>query len=105
MAGRKTSSNGAATTPRKRAVKREYVVVRVEGPTSLTVVGTKQAKSAQAACDAATADLPPADRNVEHGAFLASSYRQKRYSAEQVWNTNSVERPPLFEVAPEPVAT
>lgn len=103
MAGRSRNGSATVAAPEKpaRALKRKYTVVRIDGPSQLTVLDPeREAKNATEACDAVADTLKPEDRNVELGAFLTGSFHQRRYRSEQEWTTKSEERSPAFLKSP-----
>jgi hypothetical protein len=97
---RKTSTSRTTAAPagRARNLKRPYVVVEERDDGTLKVLdAAREAKSPQEAMDAVAEGMPPEQRTVKLGAFLAGSYKSRKYGAQQQWVTNAEDAPAGFE--------
>jgi hypothetical protein len=88
----KRTTTPAPTTG--RTVKRKYQVVRVNGDGTQVKIDVPTARSQDEAMDMVVDGMSAEDRNVELGAYLAGSYRQRRYKSEQTWKTTSEDTTP-----------
>jgi hypothetical protein len=80
----------------ERTLTRAYIVAKVDGDTLTVLNASVEARHQDEAMDKVLAVLPAEQRNVELGAFLARSYRQKKFTAKQEWTTDASESTPSF---------
>lgn len=95
----KRTTNPAPTPG--RTVKRKYQVVRVNGDGTQVKIDCPIARNQDEAMDMVVDSMEPEDRSVELGAYLAGSYRQRRYRSEQTWKTTSEDTTPGDGEEPE----
>jgi hypothetical protein len=104
------TKNGTTPTERKLPV---YVVCEVtherDDAMHLVVIDTEvKARTQNEAMDKVLAERPPSKRNVELAAFLAGSYKQRKFFARQEWTVEKTDTPPFApppKAEAEPVST